>query len=60
MEYDTISISTPDGGRKIRPPKYFDKLFDLEQPELMAEIKARRKHFAEESKKAKLAQSSMT
>lgn len=60
MEYDTISISTPDGGRKIRPPKYFDKLFDLEQPDAMAEIKARRKHFAEEGKKAKLAQSTMT
>lgn len=60
MEYDTISISTPDGGRKIRPPKYFDKLFDLEQPEVMAEIKAKRKHFAEEGKKAKLAQSTMT
>lgn len=60
MEYDTISISTPDGGRKIRPPKYFDKLFDLEQPELMAAIKEKRKHFAEEGKKAKLAQSTMT
>ena len=60
MEYDTISVSTPDGGRKIRPPKYFDKLFDLEQPDVMAEIKARRKHFAEEGKKAKLAQSTMT
>lgn len=58
--YDTISISTPSGGRQIRPPRYFDKLYDLECPEEMDEIKQRRRRFAEEAEKFKLAQTSLS
>lgn len=60
MEYDNISIATPTGGRKVRPPKYFDKLFDVDNPEIMADIKAKRKHFAEEAKKKKMSQTNLS
>lgn len=30
-------------GIKIKPPRYFDRLFDLEEPETMEEVKRRRK-----------------
>lgn len=59
-EYDNINLSTAKGGMKIRPPKYFDKLFDVENPDVMSEIKEKRKHFAEESKKAMLGQTSLS
>ena len=36
---------------KIRPPKYFDRLFDVDHHEELTELKARRQHFAEEVKK---------
>jgi hypothetical protein len=59
-EYDSINLSTSKGGMKIRPPKYFDKLFDLEQPGALDEIKEKRKHFAEEAKKGMMAQTNLT
>lgn len=59
-DYEYISVKTPTGGRKFRPPKYFDKLFDFDDPEKSAEIKAIRQKMAEESKKAKLAKTSLS
>lgn len=50
-EYDFINLSSDRGGMKIRPPKYFDKLFDVDHHEELTELKARRQHFAEEFKK---------
>lgn len=32
MEYDTFAVSTPDGGRKMRPPEYFRKLYRDSHP----------------------------
>lgn len=54
--YDTdcINVSTPTGGRKFKPPRYFDKLFDLENPDEMSDIKASRLRVAKDAKKAKL------
>lgn len=52
--YEYISVSTPTGGRKFRPPRYFDKLYDVVEPEHMAEIKESRQRFAEAAKAAKL------
>ncbi|UPW40974.1 replication initiator protein [Sigmofec virus UA08Rod_5899] len=59
-DYEYINVSTPDGGRKFRPPKYFDKLYDLDDPEGSAEMKAIRQKMAEEAKKAKLAQTTLS
>lgn len=35
-------------GKKMRPPKYYDSIFELEDPEMCAKVKARRKSKAEE------------
>uniref|UniRef100_A0AAU8AX18 Replication initiator protein n=2 Tax=unclassified Microvirus TaxID=338099 RepID=A0AAU8AX18_9VIRU len=58
-EYDYISLSTDDGGRKIYPPRYYDKLFEVVHPDQMAEIKERRKDVAIKSMEAKLAKTSL-
>lgn len=47
-EYSTINVETRQGGRKIRPPRYFDKLFDADDPDRMQEIKSQRRIFAEQ------------
>lgn len=52
-EYDYIHIPTPLGGRKFRPPRYFDKLFDIDQPDQMADVKLARKKQAEFAVRAK-------
>lgn len=54
-ESEFINISTPQGGKKFRPPKYFDRLFEDQYPEESAKMKELRKHLAEEAQKAKLA-----
>lgn len=59
-DYEYISVSTPTGGRKFRPPKYFDKLYDFDEPEKSAEMKKIRQKMAEEAKKAKLEQTSLS
>lgn len=59
FEHEYINISTPTGGRKFRPPKYFDKLFDIDQPELSAELKETRRLMAVESTRLKMDMSSM-
>lgn len=55
-----INISTEKGGRRFRPPRYYDKLFDLESPDEMAEIKAIRKRTAEDAKKIKLQKTNLS
>uniref|UniRef100_A0AAU8AVW2 Replication initiator protein n=1 Tax=Dulem virus 134 TaxID=3145611 RepID=A0AAU8AVW2_9VIRU len=59
FKHEYINVSTPTGGRKFRPPKYFDRLFDLDEPELSSELKVTRKKMAEASKAAKLAQTDL-
>lgn len=59
-DFDYINLAGPDGGRKIRPPKYFDKLFDVDDHERMSQIKETRQRFAEEQKKKMLQDSTLT
>lgn len=33
MEYDQISVVTEKGGLSFKPPRYFDKLYDIEYPQ---------------------------
>lgn len=59
-EFDYINISTSKGGRKFRPPKYFDKLYDLEHPEEMTRMKEIRQKCAIDAMKAKLQHTSLS
>lgn len=59
-DYDFINISTNKGGKKFRPPRYYDKLYDLENPEKMQSIKDVRQKLAIEAQKAKLQRSTLT
>lgn len=49
--YDYLSISTPKGGRNIRPSKYYDRLFDIDNHERMCQIKDERRNHAETAQK---------
>lgn len=53
-QHEYINISTPTGGRKFRPPKYYDRLFDIDYPEEMVEIKRHRLSAAKLQKQLKL------
>lgn len=55
---DHISISTPEGGRQVRPSRYFDKLFDIDDPEQYKRIKEKRRAASEDARALKLAQTS--
>lgn len=44
---------------KVRPPKYYDKLYDLERPEEMEKIKKKREKMAKESEKRKRKQTTL-
>lgn len=60
MDFEYISVSTPTGGRKFRPPHYFDRLYDQENPEHLAEIKEKRKYQAQEAERLKITQTSLS
>lgn len=48
-----INLPTDLGGLKFRPPRYFDKLYDIDHPEEMAQAKAVRKRLASAAEDAK-------
>lgn len=53
-EFDSIIQRSPDGGRKAKPPKYYDSCLEKENPELYKRIKQMRKECAEYAKEMKL------
>lgn len=59
-DYEYINVSTPDGGRKFRPPRYYDKLFDVVDPDRMSEIKDVRKAKAIANTNARLERTSLS
>uniref|UniRef100_A0AAU8B6Y6 Replication initiator protein n=1 Tax=Dulem virus 106 TaxID=3145583 RepID=A0AAU8B6Y6_9VIRU len=59
-DYDFINLSTKDGGRKFRPPKYFNRLYDVEYPDKSAELKAFRRAAAEAQKELKLQKTNLS
>lgn len=59
-KYEYINVSTEKGGRKFRPPKYFDRIFDVEYPDESAAMKEARKRIAMDARKAKLAQTNLS
>lgn len=52
--YDEIYLPTASGGRKVKPPKYFDKMYDDVYPTQMAEIRHNREEIAKEAMKLKM------
>lgn len=55
-DYDYINIKTGDGGRRVSPPKYFERLLGEDDPELAAqraEIRAARARASIENKLSK-------
>lgn len=59
-EHSFINISTPKGGKKFKPPRYYDRLFDLEHPGALEPIKAARKQAAENVMKSKMAKTNLS
>ena len=54
-KYDRIVLKTDTGGRKFKPPAYYDRLYDLEYPEQLKAVKAQRKAIAKRLVDAKMA-----
>lgn len=52
-ETDEMFVSTNKGVKRIKPARYFDKLFDIDEPEKMKKIKENRQTMAEIQEKAK-------
>lgn len=53
FDYDYINVATPDGGRKFRPPKYYNRLLEEQDPDRGQEQRQRRMMIAQDMKRAK-------
>lgn len=53
-QYDEIYIATAAGGRKLKPPRYYDRLYDDIYPAQMAVVKGNREKVAQEAMKLKM------
>lgn len=58
FENDYITYATQRKGIKFKPPRYFKKLLELEDPDLLEEVNARNKLKADLFKAAKLSEGS--
>ena len=59
-ELDEIIITSKKGlAQKVKPSKYYDRLFDLDSPEAMKALKKRRQKLAMESMEIQLAKTSL-
>lgn len=53
-KYDEIHISTVNGGRTVKPPRYYDKLYDDVYPAEMAEVRGNRQEIAKRAMQARV------
>ncbi len=58
--FDYVSIKLPSGGRKIRPSRYYDQLYDIDDPDAMEKVKNDRKYKSKLARDAKLANTSLS
>lgn len=58
-DFDFINVSTPKGGKRFRPPRYYDKLFEIDNPEEFKVLKEKRADLARKSQEAKLKATSL-
>uniref|UniRef100_A0AAU8AVS3 Replication initiator protein n=1 Tax=Dulem virus 155 TaxID=3145632 RepID=A0AAU8AVS3_9VIRU len=59
FKFDFINISTEKGGKKFRPPRYFEKLFELDFPDEARERSNKRSKRADEVMRAKLSKTNL-
>lgn len=59
-EYDQVVLRSPDGGRKAKPPRFFDKRLEMEDPILYNQIKQNRMECAKHARIAKLMKTDKT
>lgn len=59
-KYDAIYLKKGDKIEKVRPCRYYDKLFDIHEHEFLQKLKERRKAMAEIITQSKLSQTSMS
>lgn len=52
--YDRINLSTASGGKSFKPPRYYDKLYDIEYHDDLLDIKINRENVARELQEAKV------
>ena len=55
-----IIVSTPKGGKTFRPPRYFDRLFEDENPELSVKYRKFRQEMAAHAESARLSRTSLS
>lgn len=58
-KYDNIVLSNPEKPLKFKPPRYYDKLFDIDNPVQSAIIKKQRKVMAENARQLKLSKTDL-
>ena len=58
-ENNSIFVGTGEGSHQIRPPRYYDRLFDVDYPSDLVAIKERRKEIAETMTKVKMESTSL-
>lgn len=59
FDSDFIYIGTEDGSHTIKPPRYYEKLFDIDYPEDYVIMKEQKKEFMEDMKKLRLENTSL-
>lgn len=59
FDFDYINLRTPDGGRKLRPPRYFKRLYEFDEPAQSAEMAARARKLAIQLQDAKLKETAL-
>lgn len=59
MMYDYVSVPTPQGGKQIYPPKYFERLYDIDYPSDSELRKDKKKRLMEYKKQIKLSKTDM-
>lgn len=58
--FDEIILKTNDGGIKVKPPKYYDSLYECEAPEKLEIIKNKRKENTETNRLLKLSHTDLS
>lgn len=58
-EYEYINVATETGGRKFRPPRYLNYLYDIDYPEQSAILKESRKQMAIKAQELKLSKTDL-
>lgn len=59
-QWDSVDLPVPQGSLQVRPPRYFDKLYDIDYSDELEEIKASRRMLAEAAQQAELRSTSLS